>query len=316
MTDIIQSYSVPDDLAQYIDIISPTTYFGEMKAQAVLPNGETEDITPTLTTRDEPTQPQLNPACTTTYVSARTGKHYDLLTPQCINELYNTGGYKADPKSGSNIAFANFLNETPSYRDLDLFEKAFKIPEQNFTVLALLNGGVNDQNPLTETDGEANLDVQNIVGLVDGLPIYTYITGGKLRERRIFGCQLIISRCRPIHPRPSKSKRLPRHQRAIHRILPIPPLPAKFQTPLHLLPVIRRPRKHRTPKIRRPRLQHDRHARPPRPYSPSIFRRPRHRSSLPRKSPTRKHHSRSPSIRTTIPSYLPLRHWCGRNTIL
>lgn len=180
LTNSPQSYSVPEDLAQYIDIISPTTYFGEMKAQAVLPR---EEEIPTLTTRDKPSQPQLNPACTTTYVSKRTGRHYDLLTPQCLSELYNTGGYKVDPKSRSSIAFANFVNQTPSYSDLDLFEKAFNIPEQNFTVLALLNGALNDQNPLTEMDGEANLDVQNIVGLVDGLPIYTYITGGILTTK-------------------------------------------------------------------------------------------------------------------------------------
>lgn len=93
-------------------------------------------------------------------------------------ELYNTVGYKADPKSGSNIAFANFLNESPSYSDLQKFENEFKIPSQSFEVLALINGGVNDQNPLTESDGEANLDVQNIIGLVDGLPVYAYITGG------------------------------------------------------------------------------------------------------------------------------------------
>lgn len=147
-----------------------------MKAQAVIPN---EERMPTLTTRDKPTQPQLNPACTTTYVSKTTGRKYDLLTPQCIRQLYNTVNYKPDPKSGSTISFANFLGETPSYRDLALFEKAFGIPEQNFTITAILNGGVNDQNPLTEVDGEANLDVQNIAGLVGGLPISTYITGGE-----------------------------------------------------------------------------------------------------------------------------------------
>lgn len=112
------------------------------------------------------------------------------------------------PKSGSNIAFANFLNKTPSYRDLDLFEKAFKIPEQKFAVLALLNGGVNDQDPLTQTDGEANLDVQNMAKLVGGLPIYTYITGAELYDKRVSIHKLITSRCCSFHARSAESKRL------------------------------------------------------------------------------------------------------------
>lgn len=58
------------------------------------------------------------------------------------------------------------------------FENIWSLPSQNFTVLALINGGVNNQDPATEEDGEANLDVQNIIGLVDGLPVGEYITGG------------------------------------------------------------------------------------------------------------------------------------------
>ena len=45
-------------------------------------------------------------------------------------------------------------------------------------MLALINGGVDNQDPVTEMDGEANLDAQNIIGLVDGLPVGEYITGG------------------------------------------------------------------------------------------------------------------------------------------
>lgn len=53
------SYSVPEDLAQHIDIISPTTYFGEMKAQAVLLG---EEKRPTLTSPGMP--PEEASACT------------------------------------------------------------------------------------------------------------------------------------------------------------------------------------------------------------------------------------------------------------
>jgi tripeptidyl-peptidase-1 len=178
-----QSYSVPDNLADYIDVITPTVYFGNIKPQRNhigipmealdafrLQNPDTEDE---LSKRASP----IDPSCTYTYVS-RSGRQYTLLGPKCFQQLYNTVGYKPDPKAGSTVAFSNFLNQSASYSDLALFEKTFGLPSQNFTNLALINGGVDNQDPLTEADGEANLDVQNIIGLVAGLPVYSYITGG------------------------------------------------------------------------------------------------------------------------------------------
>lgn len=154
-----------------------------MQPHSVIPERIPMDSLEQQTKRDELEQhtkrDNLQPSCLTTYVSSRTNRTYEAITPECLKQLYNTVGYDADPKSGSNIAFANFLEESPSYSDLHLFEKEFNIPQQDFEILALINGGVNNQNPQTETDGEANLDVQNIIGLVDGLPVYTYITGGR-----------------------------------------------------------------------------------------------------------------------------------------
>ncbi|KAK4503310.1 hypothetical protein PRZ48_006738 [Zasmidium cellare] len=176
------AYSVPDNLADDIDLIAPTTYFGDLQPHSVIPEKITMENLEEQNKRDELEQhtkrDNLQPSCLTTYVSKRTNRTYEAITPQCLKQLYNTVDYKPDPKSGSNIAFANFLKESPSYSDLHLFEKEFNLPQQDFDILALINGGVNDQNPQTETDGEANLDVQNIIGLVDGLPVYTYITGG------------------------------------------------------------------------------------------------------------------------------------------
>lgn len=121
----------------------------------------------------------IQTSCLTTYVSKRTNRTYEAITPTCIKQLYNTVGYQPDTSSHLAISFANFLGESPSFSDLKLYEQEFGLPSTSFDVLALINGGVNDQNPQTESDGEANLDVQLMTAVLNGLPISTYITGGK-----------------------------------------------------------------------------------------------------------------------------------------
>ena len=84
-----------------------------------------------------------------------------------------------------------------------LFEQRYGFKNQTFAV-ELINGGVNDQNATTASDGEANLDAQNIIGIAHGLEITEYITGGEstIQARR---------------------ERSHRHKRALLAILPVPP---------------------------------------------------------------------------------------------
>ncbi len=168
-------YSIPDELSEMIDLVAPTTYFGNTKAQrrasAPASNAKRSDLA----------KRQLNASCEITIqypISANRTQPYTLLSPQCLKELYNVTDYSVDVAAGSTIAFGSFLNQSASYSDLAMFEKIFDIPSQNFTVKALINGGVDNQNATTEQDGEANLDVQNIISIVDGLPVTEYITGG------------------------------------------------------------------------------------------------------------------------------------------
>lgn len=168
------TYSVPDDVADAVDLVSPTTYFGSTKALQARPR--TPPLPASKTKRLSATKRQLSTSCETSIVLDN--ETFPLITPQCLKELYNVGNYTVDPSAGSTIAFGSFLNQSASYSDLALFEQIFDIPSQNFSLLALINGGVNYQDPAVEQDGEANLDVQNIIGLVDGLPVGEYITGG------------------------------------------------------------------------------------------------------------------------------------------
>ncbi|KAF7935098.1 uncharacterized protein EAE98_003143 [Botrytis deweyae] len=149
-------YSVPDDVAEHIELISPTTYFG--KTVANVPTKVTKRTT-------SPSKVTVDAACSTS------------ITPKCIKELYNIGDYTPSVSSGSRIGFGSFLNQSALYSDLFQYESYFGIPEQNFTV-TLINGATNDQNAATASIDEANLDVQNIIGVAHPLPVQEFITGG------------------------------------------------------------------------------------------------------------------------------------------
>lgn len=146
-------YSVPDDLAKHVDLISPTTYFGKTTAQA-----------PTRPQHSNPIYPrQANQSCAT------------LITPDCLKQIYDIN-YTPTRNSSSSIGFGSFLNQSARTQDLQLFEKRFNIEPQGFSV-QLINGGVDDQS-IDGNHGEANLDVEYIVGISHPLPVISYITGG------------------------------------------------------------------------------------------------------------------------------------------
>jgi tripeptidyl-peptidase-1 len=151
-------YSVPEDVAQYVNLIQPTTRFASIRA-----NHETELEIVGL---------QLAAVANSTVNCDAT------ITPQCLKTLYKID-YKADAKSGSKVAFASYLEEYARYSDLALFEKNI-YPEavgQNVSVV-LFNGGIDGQNS-TSDSGEANLDLQYIVGTSSPLPVTEFSTGGR-----------------------------------------------------------------------------------------------------------------------------------------
>ena len=170
------SYSIPDSLSDAVDLIHPTTFFGSMKAHSPVPAAQPEPPKWSYSSLEERA---FKPSCerAVTFSEGKKNVTFNLIGPQCLQELYNIGGYMPKANSGSTVAFGSFLEQSASYSDLKKFEQIYKIPAKNFTVISI-NGGKNTQNPQTEQDGEANLDVQNIVGLVGELPVTEYITGG------------------------------------------------------------------------------------------------------------------------------------------
>ncbi|KAK4183364.1 subtilisin-like protein [Podospora australis] len=157
-------YSVPDEIARHIDIVQPTTRFGQPRAQRstvheyIRPSGPVAKINFAAT--------DLAGGCNST------------VTPACLKWLYNIN-YTATNSPENLVAFASFLEQYARYDDLQAFERTY-VPEalgQNFTT-ELVNGGLDDQKSWKDS-GEANLDLQYILGISHPIPILQYSTGGR-----------------------------------------------------------------------------------------------------------------------------------------
>ncbi|KAI1365875.1 peptidase S8/S53 domain-containing protein [Xylaria arbuscula] len=151
-------YSVPDDVAEHINLVQPTTRFTAMRANHAT-SGQIFEIQ----------------ALKSSAVADDCDK---LITPACLKQLYKLD-YQADPKSGSKVGFASYLEQYARYSDYLQFQQNY-LPEaagQNFSVIQY-NGGLNDQAS-AEDSGEANLDAQYILGTGFPLPVTEFSTGGR-----------------------------------------------------------------------------------------------------------------------------------------
>lgn len=148
-------YSIPDDVAPFVQLIHPTTFFGQTRSHRM---------------------PIALQASDTDLASAAEKNCTRLITPACLRSAYNIGDYVASATSGSRLGFGSFLNESARLADLHAYQRAFGIPEQDFASV-LVNGGVDNQ----EREGshvEANLDAQFQSAVAFPLPQVQFITGG------------------------------------------------------------------------------------------------------------------------------------------
>ena len=151
-------YSVPDELGRFVDLIVPTTYFGQPAQMApILPRQMGSGAAP-----------YPNASCT------------ELVTPQCLHRMYNIpSNYTPRTGSESKVAFTNYLEQSVRANDLYMFEDAYGIPRLGFSVEFVNNGTQNQEiNVLEDTSTEANLDIQMLVGVAPGLEVTTYNVGG------------------------------------------------------------------------------------------------------------------------------------------
>ncbi|KIJ37426.1 hypothetical protein M422DRAFT_50494 [Sphaerobolus stellatus SS14] len=91
------SWSVPDALADHIELVHPTTMFGG----SMKPRGTTylldEDTPITLPKSTSPVATAVDPSCNTT------------ITPSCLLQLYNAVNYKVQAASKGRVAISSYL---------------------------------------------------------------------------------------------------------------------------------------------------------------------------------------------------------------
>ncbi|KAJ5152693.1 Peptidase S8/S53 subtilisin/kexin/sedolisin [Penicillium canariense] len=156
-------YSIPGSLVTHVNLVTPTTRFGQLHANRMTLHGKSK-------TADETFKKAV--------LSASTDCN-SAITPQCLKELYKVDDYEADESNGNKVAFTSYLEQYARYSDLALFEQdiAPYAAGQNFTVIEY-NGGLNDQNSNSDSS-EANLDLQYIVGISSPVPVTEFSTGGR-----------------------------------------------------------------------------------------------------------------------------------------
>ncbi|KAI1822009.1 subtilisin-like protein [Xylaria intraflava] len=148
-------YSIPEEVAQHVNLVQPTTRFATIRANHAT-GGRIAEI----------------------QVAGSDADCDAMITPACLKQIYKID-YETDAKSGSKVGFASYLEEYARYSDLAAFQKQF-LPEtvgQNFSVIQY-HGGLNNQT-FTGDSGEANLDLQYILGTGHPLPITEFTIGGR-----------------------------------------------------------------------------------------------------------------------------------------
>lgn len=159
-------YSIPAALHKYVQMIQPTTRFGQIKAQRSNVYEHFE------------IGPQRGP-------STYHGSHLNVtfcnttITPQCIKALYNYGNFKASAHNGNKIGVCGYLKEYAKFKDFAQFTSKYApyAANENFTYV-LINGGLATQDDTVDDDVEANLDAQYAYPLSYPTPGIYYSTGG------------------------------------------------------------------------------------------------------------------------------------------
>lgn len=161
-------YSVPSSIAPHIDMIEPTTRFGQMRPERNAPFS----VEHYGTTNHKAAVPYVPSGLNVTACNAT-------ITPDCLRALYSVGDYAANPNAGSLLGVCGYLKEYAKYGPLEQFFEKYApyALDQNFTYV-LINGGLSTQDDTVDDDVEANLDIQYASSLGYKQKINYYSTGG------------------------------------------------------------------------------------------------------------------------------------------
>lgn len=168
------AYSLPRDVAPHVDAIFGIASFARgnpFSSGAVWHDIDNESDLGTL----KYTASEVAQSVDATQGTPSSCSFY-LVTAQCLRDLYGTSSYQPTGR-GQNIGVSAFLEEYASFSDLDQYiaEQRPDAKGYKFNVVSI-NGGLNDQS---DPGGEANLDVQSVVGIAYPLNQTFYTTGGR-----------------------------------------------------------------------------------------------------------------------------------------
>ncbi|CAI7577363.1 unnamed protein product [Penicillium glandicola] len=149
-------YSVPRALHPHIQLIQPTTRFGDLVPQK-------SSISKPKTATSE----QLAAGCNMTII------------PDCLRGLYGIDTTTTRPDWRNRLGISGFLEQYARHADFDEFLRHYaqNHTDTNFTVVSI-NGGQDDQHSMSDSI-EANLDVQYSIPLADEVLATFYSTGGR-----------------------------------------------------------------------------------------------------------------------------------------
>ncbi|GLB34136.1 putative tripeptidyl peptidase [Lyophyllum shimeji] len=166
------SYSLPENLHEHIDLVQPTTMFGQFK-----------EMKSTIVWSDDTEAPSQSKNVASIHNPA-TGVPVDAscnktITIKCLQQLYNAVGFTPTQLSKNTIGITGYLEEFANLQDLQSFyaEQRPDALNSSFEFISV-KGGLNNQT-LSEAGAEANLDVQFAFGLSHPIAGTFYSTAGR-----------------------------------------------------------------------------------------------------------------------------------------
>ena len=138
------SYSVPDDLTRHVDLIQPTTRFGQLAPE--------KSTIFDMKYLDGPQLASVKASHTPQAAADGAASCDREVTPACLRRLYNINYTVPAGQTGNLVAFASFLEQYARYEDLKKFQRLY-VPAatgQSFTV-ALVNGGKSNQTSTSDS---------------------------------------------------------------------------------------------------------------------------------------------------------------------
>jgi tripeptidyl-peptidase I len=175
-------YSVPRDVSDHLDLVSPTTYFRQIRALNQHNSGAIfepleKDFKP-LTGLQRVSANQQ--ASTNAQIAAGQPASCNAtrVTAQCLRDYYQVSDYKVKSSTNQFVGISGFLDEYANFADLQnyLVNQRPDAAKANYKFDVVKLAGSN--NSQADPGVEANLDVQTVAGIGFPIPSTYYSVAG------------------------------------------------------------------------------------------------------------------------------------------